>query len=111
MFSDDRLGPVTSQLQTGKPIKITYPRFWQTPDGGLQSCYRRGGSGNGDRMLVDYDGQTGAWVNTRQIDSGKGLFKDSMGDNEIIQLHRDLSLRSGAEWRNLFKQNPRLRSG
>jgi len=65
-------GPVTSELETGKPIKITYPRFWQTPDGGLQFCYRRGGSGNGDRMLVDYDAETGAWVNTRKIDSGKG---------------------------------------
>jgi len=74
-------GPVTSELETGKPIKITYPRFWQTPDGGLQFCYRQGGSGNGDRMLVDYDGETGAWVKTRQIDSGKGLFKDSMGDS------------------------------
>jgi hypothetical protein len=48
-------GPVTSELEKGKSIVITYPRFWQTPDGGLQFCYRRGGSGNGDRMLVDYD--------------------------------------------------------
>ncbi|MHC4626954.1 MAG: BNR repeat-containing protein, partial [Planctomycetota bacterium] len=74
-------GPVISQLEAGKPIKITYPRFWQTPDGGLQFCYRRGGSGNGDRMLVDYDAESGLWVNTRQIDSGRGLFQDSMGDS------------------------------
>ncbi|TKJ35258.1 MAG: hypothetical protein CEE38_15630 [Planctomycetes bacterium B3_Pla] len=71
-------GPVTSELETGKPIKITYPRFWQTPDGGLQFCYRQGGSGNGDRMLVDYDGETGTWASTRQIDSRQGLFMDSM---------------------------------
>ncbi len=74
-------GPVTSELEAGKPIKITYPRFWQTPDGGLQFCYRQGGSGNGDRMLVDYDAKTGRWVDTRQIDSRRGLFQDVMGES------------------------------
>ncbi|MHC4356311.1 MAG: BNR repeat-containing protein, partial [Planctomycetota bacterium] len=74
-------GPITSELEEGKQIKITYPRFWQTPDGGLQFCYRQGGSGNGDRMLVGYDAETGEWANTRQIDSHKGLFKDSMGQS------------------------------
>jgi hypothetical protein len=69
-------GPITNKLEPGKPIKITYPRFIATPDGGLQFCYRRGGSGNGDRMLVDYNPKTGKWANTRQIDSGKGVFKD-----------------------------------
>lgn len=73
--------PITSELEKGKPIKITYPRFWQTPDGGLQFCYRQGGSGNGDRMLVDYNAQTGTWENTRQIDSRKGLFSDSLGES------------------------------
>jgi hypothetical protein len=71
--------PVLAELEKGKPIKITYPRFFQTPDGELQFCYRRGGSGNGDRMLVDYDSGSGIWTNTRQIDSGKGKFKDDMG--------------------------------
>ncbi len=75
-------GPVRSELETGKPIAITYPRFWQTPDGGLQFCYRRGGSGNGDRMLVDYDANSGAWTNTRQIDSHAGRFEDAMGPSD-----------------------------
>ncbi len=75
-------GPVLSALEKGKNIVITYPRFWQTPDGGLQFCYRRGGSGNGDRMLVDYDPSDGTWKNTRQIDSGKGLFEDALGRSE-----------------------------
>ena len=74
-------GPVTSELEKGKPIRITYPRFFQTPEGGLQFCYRQGGSGNGDRMLVDYNAETGKWANTRQIDSGKGLFEDSRGQS------------------------------
>ena len=74
-------GPVTSELEPKKPIRITYPRFWQTPDGGLQFCYRRGGSGNGDRMLVDYDAAEGKWTGTRQIDSGKGQFTDALGSS------------------------------
>ena len=73
-------GPVKSELEKGKAISITYPRFWQRPGGNLQFCYRQGGSGNGDRMLVDYDGETGKWGNTQQIDSRKGLFKDGLGE-------------------------------
>jgi len=72
-------GPVTSELEKGKPIRITYPRFWLTPDGDLQFCYRRGRSGNGDRMLVDYSAETGTWNDTRQIDSGAGPFQDHLG--------------------------------
>lgn len=73
-------GPIVSELEKGKQMKrVTYPRFWQTPDGGLQLCWRRGGSGDGDRMLADYDPKTGVWKDTRQIDSGKGRFKDAKG--------------------------------
>jgi BNR repeat-containing family member len=72
-------GPVVSELEKGKPIRITYPRFIRTPDGGLQFCYRQGGSGNGARMLVDYLPRSGTWANTRMIDSGKGAFEDAMG--------------------------------
>jgi len=76
-WSPKVFGPVRPSLEKGKRISITYPRFWQTPDGGLQFCYRRGGSGNGDRMLVDYDPEKGEWVNTRQIDSGKRRYGKS----------------------------------
>jgi hypothetical protein len=72
---------VLGELEKGKPIKITYPRFFQVPDGELQFCYRRGGSGGGDRMLVDYNSGEGKWENTRQIDSGEGLFEDDMGES------------------------------
>lgn len=75
-------GPITSELEPGKPIAITYPRFWQTPGGGLQFCYRRGSSGNGDRMLVDYDDDEGVWIETRQIDSGEGVFEDELGRSD-----------------------------
>jgi len=76
-WNEELFGPVIAELEKGKRIRITYPRFWQTPNGALQFCYRRGGSGNGDRMLVDYDPQNGKWINTRQIDSGKGNFQGS----------------------------------
>lgn len=73
-------GPVTSRLEKDKPVtELCYPRFWQTPGGGLQFGYRYGRSGSGNRMLVDYDAKTGDWRNTRQIDSGKGVFRDARG--------------------------------
>jgi hypothetical protein len=74
-------GPVISELEKGKPITITYPKFWQTPDGNLQFNYRQGGSGNGDRMLADYNAATGNWENTRKIDSGDGPFEDELGQS------------------------------
>ena len=74
--------PILSELEKGKEIKVTYPRFWQTPDGSLQFCYRQGGSGNGDRMLVDYDPETGSWKNSRQIDSREGQFEDGIGTSD-----------------------------
>jgi hypothetical protein len=71
------LGPVTSELEAGKRLTtVTYPRFWRTPDGGLQFCYRIGGSGNGDRMLVDYSPEDHSWQHTRPIDSRAGTFSD-----------------------------------
>ena len=78
-WEPELFGPIVSEVEQGKPIRITYPRFWQTPDGGLQFCYRRGGSGQGDRMLVDYVPEAGTWANTRQIDSGVGAFEDALG--------------------------------
>jgi hypothetical protein len=74
-------GPVRGELESGRPIAITYPRFIPTPDGGLQFCYRQGGSGNGDRMLVDYDPRTGSWSGTRMIDAGAGTFSDEWGES------------------------------
>jgi len=80
-WTTELFGPVKSELEKDKPIRITYPRFWQTPEGGLQFCYRRGSSGNGDRMLVDYDPDSGQWKATRQIDSRQGRFTDEFGDD------------------------------
>ncbi|WP_298365965.1 BNR repeat-containing protein [uncultured Lutibacter sp.] len=81
-WSSASFGSIKNELEESKPIKITYPKFWQTPEGNLQMNYRRGGSGNGDRMLVDYNSKTGKWENTRQIDSALGMFKDQLGKSE-----------------------------
>ncbi len=75
-------GPIQDKLDKEKLIRITYPKFWPTPDGNLQLCYRVGGSGNGDRVLVDYNAKTGKWEKSRQIDSALGLFNDQLGPSE-----------------------------
>ncbi len=81
-WSAASFGPIIGELEENKPIKITYPKFWQTPEGNLQMNYRVRGSGNGDRMLVDYNAKTGKWENTRQIDSALGMFEDQLGKSE-----------------------------
>ncbi|MDA0814269.1 MAG: BNR-4 repeat-containing protein [Verrucomicrobia bacterium] len=64
--------PIISELEKGKPpTKVTYPRFWQTPDGGLQFGYRTGYAGKGDRWLVDYEPDTGTWNHTEIYTAGR----------------------------------------
>ena len=64
-----------------KILDVTYPRFFQTPSGGLQLRYRRGGSGDGDNMLVEYDADSGAWSHYWQIDSGAGVYEDDLNES------------------------------
>lgn len=74
--------PVRSYLETGETISsVTYPRFWQTPDGNLQFGYRSGGSGSGDWWIVDYDAATGNWENGRQVINRSGYYTDSKGSS------------------------------
>jgi hypothetical protein len=73
---------VSDSLTSEKPLQtVTYPRFIHKPDGGLQFCYRAGGSGNGSRTLVDYNPITGTWENSRKIDTGEGYYKDYLGES------------------------------
>jgi rhamnogalacturonyl hydrolase YesR len=78
-------GPVHSDIEKGKTIVITYPRFWNTPDGGLQFHYREGSSGKGNNMLVDYNPATGTWSGTRQLDSLTGTYSDDVNTS----IHRN----------------------
>ena len=82
-WDDSLFGPVRQYLEAGKNVSgVTYPRFWQTPAGNLQMSYRIGGSGNGDIVLVDYDGDTGLWHYTRKVISRSGNYSDLCGGNE-----------------------------
>lgn len=47
--------------------RVTYPRFFHTPDGSLLYMYRDGGSGNGRRLINRYDEATQTW--TRYLDT------------------------------------------
>lgn len=81
-WSPELFGPLVTEFPPGEPLpKITYPRFWRTPEGGLQFCYRVGASGKGDRMLADYDPATGSWKNVRQIDSRQGTYTEGSYTN------------------------------
>lgn len=78
-WAADLFGPVTSKLNPGgKPEGgVTYPTFCLAPDGNVFLLWRRGGSGNGDWHLAEYDGGTGAWKSLGVIVSGKGDYKGS----------------------------------
>jgi hypothetical protein len=61
-FTAEQFGAIRDWLEEGKRLKrVTYPRFFATPGGGLQMAYRLGGSGDGDTHLADYDPQAGTW--------------------------------------------------
>lgn len=49
--------PMTGQNEN----KVTYPEFYNLPDGDLLFLYRDGGSGNGNTMLNSYDVKTQKW--------------------------------------------------
>jgi hypothetical protein len=49
--------PMTGKNET----KVTYPQFYNLPDGDLLYLYRDGASGNGNAMLNRYDVQTDTW--------------------------------------------------
>ncbi len=81
-WSASLFGPVRNYLEVGKNVSgVTYPRFILTPNHNMQFRYRVGSSGNGDDILVDYDGATSTWSNTRQVTSRYGLYKTSTDRN------------------------------
>ncbi len=50
--------PQTGHLES----QVTYPGFYQLPDGDLAFLYRDGASGDGDVLLNRYDVETEAWT-------------------------------------------------
>lgn len=70
---------VTHTLGSVKPAeRVTYPRFFPTPDGNLMLWYRGLTSANGDSFLEEYDGKKHAW----SLDLGKVIARD-MGTFEV----------------------------
>ena len=79
-WEDVNFGSVRDYLEMGESYSsVTYPRFWQTPDGDLHFGYRIDDSGNGDWAMVDYDAATGQWHHTRKVISRTGTYYDSLG--------------------------------
>ena len=59
----DLFGPVTHSLgSVAADPKVTYPRFFSTPNGNLMLFYRGVTSGNGNGMLEEYDGKKHDWT-------------------------------------------------
>lgn len=81
-WSASLFNPVRSYLESGRTVpSVTYPRFWQTPEGNLHMGYRIGGSGNGDWLMADYSGTTGQWSGTRTVIERSGTYTDSLGSS------------------------------
>ena len=67
-------GPVTDNLgSVGKLTSVTYPRFFNAPNGNLMLYYRYRGSGNGDGFIQEYDATSHDWT------PGLGKFIGSTG--------------------------------
>ena len=74
-------GTIRSTLDParGTVTRVTYPRFFATPDGDLQMAYREYTSGNGRIRFVDYDGGTGTWSGDRVVIERTGSHSDPLG--------------------------------
>jgi hypothetical protein len=74
--------PTTAELAKGRKLaRVTYPAFFNTPDGRLQLSYRIGGSGNGSSHLAQYDPAQGGWAVRGEFISGAGDYQGSQSRN------------------------------
>lgn len=81
-WSTNLFSATTNALVPGREMKgVTYPLFFNTPDGRLQLYYRVGGSGNGDSYLAEYNPAKGGWSMTGMFISGKGDYQGSPARN------------------------------
>jgi autotransporter-associated beta strand protein len=88
--------PMTGDKETS----VTYPQFYNLPDGDLLFLYRDGASGNGSAMLNRYDVQTKTWsIVQHPVITGGGtrsaylnpLAIDSKGGIHLSWVWRDTS--------------------
>lgn len=67
------VGPGSLELTDKMPMtgrherRVTYPEFFNLPDGGLLFMYRDGASGRGNTMLNRYDPRTKTWSVARHV--------------------------------------------
>ena len=74
VWSTDLFRPLAGTLGTlGVTSRLTYPCFFNAPNGNLMLYFRKGGSGNGYGMIHEYDGTTSTWT------PGMGEFISSSG--------------------------------
>ncbi len=84
-WATNLFGPITSELETGKPLeRVTYPRFVRTPGGGLLFGYRIGASGAGDKCLANYDPKTHTWTKLGAFAAGQGRYGASTTRNAYL---------------------------
>lgn len=74
-----QFGPVTAKLDGTKALSnVTYPQFFDAPDGKLQLVYRIGSSGNGSWYLAEYDPTgKGQWTTRGMLLSQEGRYESS----------------------------------
>lgn len=65
----------TQPLCADAPQRVTYPQFFNDPQGKLFLTYRTGGSGNGRSVLARYDGTSGTWkIISANLLGSEGVF-------------------------------------
>lgn len=72
-WNADLFGPVTHTLGSVTPdSRVTYPRFFASPNGNLMLFYRGVTSGDGNGMIEEYDGDRHDWT----VGLGKVIARD-----------------------------------
>ena len=62
-WNTNLFGDVQHTLGSVQPAdRVTYPRFFNAPNGNLMLCYRGGTSANGDGVIEEYDGNNHQWT-------------------------------------------------
>jgi len=81
----EAFGEVQRDLEGVDVGTFTYPRFLQTPSGGLQLSFRTGVSGNGVSELAEY--RDGAWTRLGAWSSATGTYEANGGSSERRNLY------------------------
>lgn len=102
------MGPDLGTI-TGRENTVTYPQFYNLPNGDLLYSFREGSSGNGDMYLNRFDNATRTWSNVHENASGTNhvtyLQGSGFSPNWNSYLNRmvlDDNLRLHVTWTNRY---------